>query len=217
MIRLDITNKSFGEKLIFKNTTFHASKGEFIGIKGESGVGKSTLLSMIGLLDNFSGKYELYNDVITRKNKEQIRINNFAYVFQNPYLIPYLTVRENILIPSKNLKFKLSSEEVAEAAKRFNIFDLLDRTPVNLSSGEAERVALCRAVLSKREIILADEPTGNLDPKNASIVMDMFKQINDTYNTTIIMVTHSNLYDDYFNRILYLREHKVVEINEYDI
>ena len=82
MIRLDITNKSFGEKLIFKNTTFRASKGEFIGIKGESGVGKSTLLSMIGLLDNFSGKYELYNDVITRKNKEQIRINNFAYVFK---------------------------------------------------------------------------------------------------------------------------------------
>lgn len=214
LLELEIKRKIYSEKLIFENTALTVNQGEFIGIKGESGIGKSTLLSIIGLLENFEGNYTINNELITPQNREKERIKNFAYVFQKPYLIPFLTVKENILMPSKNLKEEIPLEEVTLIAKEFNITDILDRMPVNLSSGESERVALARAVLSKRKIILADEPTGNLDPNNAKVVMDLFKKINESFKTTIVMVTHSNLYDDFFDNIFFIKDNKVKEANE---
>ncbi len=211
MLKLNIERKEFPRKVIFFQTEITVEKGDFVGIKGLSGSGKSTLLRMIGLLEPFEGNYSIDDWILDKKEMESVRRTNFAYLFQEPELIPYLNVEENILMPLKNLKIRPDPFKLSNLMNLFNIADLKERYPEKLSGGEAQRVALCRAVMSDREYILCDEPTGSLDPENAGIVMDYLKKINEDMHKTIIMVTHNPEYDRYFSKIFLLEKRKIVE------
>lgn len=209
MIHIDINEKKY-DKVIFSNTSIDINYGSFIGIKGESGAGKSTLLGIIGLLEDFDGNY--YIDDLNVSDKEKVRCDNFAYVFQKPYLIPYLNVLDNLLMPLRNLKEDRNDYFINEVVELLDIKDLLNRKIHNLSGGEALRVSIGRAILSNRKIILADEPTGSLDPKNSKNIMELFKKLNEKYNITVVMVTHSQSYDEYFDEIWDIKERKVVKL-----
>lgn len=210
MINLSIDKKAYGEHIIFEQTEIKIQEKDFIAIKGKSGCGKSTLLSMIGLLENFDGDYEFQSEKITEKTKEKIRVGHFSYVFQKAYLIPYITVKENILMPLKNLKESINMDKYSEVIELLDLKDLENRYPDNLSGGEAQRVAIARAVLSNRNILLCDEPTGSLDPINAKIVMDCLKEIHQKLNRTIFIVTHSSEFDSYFHKIYKIENQKVI-------
>ena len=209
MIHIDMNEKKY-DKVIFSNTSIDINYGSFIGIKGESGAGKSTLLGIIGLLEDFDGNY--YIDDLNVSDKEKVRCDNFAYVFQKPYLIPYLNVLDNLLMPLRNLKEDRNDYFINEVVELLDIKDLLNRKIHNLSGGEALRVSIGRAILSNRKIILADEPTGSLDPKNSKNIMELFKKLNEKYNITVVMVTHSQSYDEYFDEIWDIKERKVVKL-----
>ncbi len=211
MINLTINKKAYGDHIIFEETHFSIQENEFIALKGKSGCGKSTLLSIVGLLENFEGNYEFQEKIITEKTKENIRINHFSYVFQKAYLIPYITVKENILMPLKNLKEPVDLEKYNEIVDLLDLKALENRYPDNLSGGEAQRVAIARAVLSNRNILLCDEPTGSLDPQNAKIVMESLKDIHQKLNRTIFIVTHSNEFDSYFQKIYRIENKKVIK------
>ncbi|MFA7032199.1 MAG: ATP-binding cassette domain-containing protein [Bacilli bacterium] len=211
MIKINIHDKSFKQKTIFHETSITISNNEFLALKGESGIGKTTLLSMIGMTESFVGDYYVDDILINKKNRESMRINLFSYMFQKPMLIPYLTVKENILLPLKNLKAPLDEAEYQKVITILKIADLENRTIVNLSGGEANRVSLARAMMSGRKILLADEPTGSLDHDNAVHVMNSLKDLQTKYGYTIILVTHSNEFDHFYNRILTINDHQIVE------
>lgn len=213
MIKLDILDKKYENKIVFYDTKIEINEGEMVCIKGKSGSGKSTLLSIIGLLENFNGTYFLFNEEI-KDDKEKVRCDNFAYMFQNPMLIPYLNVKDNVLLPLKNLGEEINETKFHDVMKILDISDLEIRSVNTLSGGEAQRVSLARALLSSRKILLCDEPTGSLDPDNAKIVMDKLKEINKNYHYTVIMVTHSNDFDSYFDKIYRIMDKKVVLQNE---
>ena len=136
LIRLNIKEKAFGKKVIFKNTKIEIEKKDFVVIYGESGIGKSTLLKMLGFIDGFNGEYYFEDKLIEKKEREKTRINNFSYLFQDSFLIPYLSVFDNIILPLKNLKMYIDEKDVFAIADRLKIKDLLNRKVENLSGGK---------------------------------------------------------------------------------
>ena len=154
-------------------------------------------------------EYYFEGQLVTKKNLEKIRQNNIAYIFQKPYLIPYLNIKDNILMPLKNAKEKWDESFFQEIVNLLSIEDLIHRYPDKLSGGEAQRVAIARAIMTKRKLILCDEPTGSLDPANSIKVMNKLKEVVEKYNQTIVMVTHSNDFDNYFNKLFYIRNEKI--------
>lgn len=208
-IKLLINKKAFGDKVIFDDTSIEINKGDFVVIYGESGIGKSTLLKMIGLLGSFDGEYYLNDTLVNKKDREKIRIANFSYLFQNPFLIPYLDVYDNIVLPLKNLKQPIKNETVAHIAKRLKIEDLLDKKVNNLSGGESSRVSIARSLMADRDVLIVDEPTGNLDSENALSVMQILAEENKK-GKTIIMVSHSKEFENYFNKVIRIENKKIV-------
>ena len=184
------------ETTALTGVTFHIDKGEFVAIMGPSGCGKSTLLNILGLLDNpTSGNYQLLGkEVGSLKEKErtQFRKGNIGFVFQSFNLIDELNVYENIELPLKYLNISSSErkQRVTDIMKRMNISHRAGHFPQQLSGGQQQRVAIARAVVAGPGLILADEPTGNLDSKNGKEVMDLLRELN-AEGTTIVMVTHS--------------------------
>ncbi len=211
MIKLDINQKAFGDLVLFENTNIEIDKGDFIGIKGLSGSGKTTLVKMIGFLEPFIGEYLINGNVVNKKNEsEELRRKYVTYVFQSPHLIPYETVMNNIIMPLKNLKEPINYEEIYMYAQNLGINEILKKEVQLLSGGEQQRVAILRALLTKRPIILADEPTGNLDFENKTNVMTLLRNINITYNRTIVMVTHDDKLDHYFNKTFTIKEKQII-------
>lgn len=202
MIRLilyelkDITKK-YGNRIILNKINMKINKGEFISITGLSGSGKSTLLYILGFLDSTSsGECYFENTKIdTHVKREKIRNNRIGFVFQSYNLIPDMTVYENILLPcfyaSKiNIKYVKHVKHLThELIAKYNLSSICNCKTQFLSGGEKQRVCLARAVISDHDVICLDEPTGNLDVENASIVMDELKKLNKT-GKTIIVVTH---------------------------
>lgn len=190
-------------------------KGEFVAIMGPSGCGKSTLLNILGLLDGPSdGAYEFGEEDVSRSNERQraiIRKGSIGFVFQSFNLIDELTVYENIELPLLYLKIKPADRKkmVNDVLGRMNIDHRSNHYPQQLSGGQQQRVAIARAVVSNPDLILADEPTGNLDSANGEEVMTLLKELNQA-GTTIIMVTHSPHDASYANRIINLFDGKVV-------
>ena len=184
------------ETTALNGVSFEIKKGEFVGIMGPSGCGKSTLLNILGLLDNpSSGSYELMGQEVAQlkeRDRTKFRKGNIGFVFQSFNLIDELNVFENVELPLKYLNMSASErkQRVTAMLKRMNISHRAQHFPQQLSGGQQQRVAIARAVISNPNLVLADEPTGNLDSKNGKEVMDLLTELNSE-GTTIVMVTHS--------------------------
>lgn len=210
MLKIASLNKKFGNSTIFLNCNI-SFEDKIIAIKGKSGIGKSTLLGILGLLESYNGSYYIDDILIDKKNKEKIRKEIFTYVFQNPLLLPDLSVYENMIMVFKNEKKEINKEHVLDIAKKLEIDNIVEKKASLISGGEAVRVAIARAILSKKKYILADEPTGSLDPETAESVMNLFIKVANETDSNIIMVTHSNMFDSCFDKIYYIDKGNVYE------
>lgn len=219
MIQINDLTKVFRteevETKALNTISMHVDKGEFIAIMGPSGCGKSTLLNILGLLDNpTSGHYKLDgNEVGNLKEKErtQTRKGNIGFVFQSFNLIEEMTVAENVELPLVYLKIKASERKkrVEDTLRKMNISHRANHFPNQLSGGQQQRVAIARAVIANPKLILADEPTGNLDSKNGKDVMDLLTELNQE-GATIVMVTHSQHDASFAHRIINLFDGQIV-------
>ena len=220
MIKVENLSKSFRteevETIALNGVSFEVKDGEFVAIMGPSGCGKSTLLNILGLLDNpTGGKYWLDgNEVSALKEKDRtdVRKGQIGFVFQSFNLIDELNVEENIELPLTylNIPAKERKQRVQEIMKRMAISHRAKHFPHQLSGGQQQRVAIARAVVFGPKIILADEPTGNLDSKNGIEVMKLLTELHRE-GTTIVMVTHSDRDASMAQRIIKLFDGKVVE------
>src|SRR5574344_2662667 len=203
------------ETMALNDVSFEIAQGEFLAIMGPSGCGKSTLLNILGLLDNpTSGRYELLGKEVgslKEKDRALYRKGNIGFVFQSLNLIDELSVYENVELPLIYLKVKASERKrrVNEILARMNISHRAEHFPQQLSGGQQQRVAIARAVVANPKLILADEPTGNLDSKNGAEVMSLLTDLNRE-GTTIVMVTHSQHDAGYADRVIKLFDGKVV-------
>ena len=206
------------ETMALNNVNLEINKGEFVAIMGPSGCGKSTLLNIIGLLDNPSEGELHFNgfqvENYTERQRTNLRKENIGFVFQSFNLIDELTVFENVELPLLYMRVSGSERKrrVNEALERMKIAHRAKHFPQQLSGGQQQRVAIARAVISKPKLILADEPTGNLDSANGEEVMNLLTQLNEE-GTTIIMVTHSPSDADRSHRIIQLFDGHVVTEN----
>ncbi len=206
------------ETTALNEVNVEVKEGEFVAIMGPSGCGKSTLLNILGLLDNPSGGayYFLGKDVsgYNEKHRAKLRKNNIGFVFQNFNLIDELNVFENVELPLIYLGIpsKERKKMVDEALERMQIAHRAKHFPLQLSGGQQQRVAVARAVVAKPKLILADEPTGNLDSAHGEEVMQLLEQLNQN-GTTIVMVTHSAHDAEYSQRIVRLFDGQVVTEN----
>lgn len=195
--------------------SFEIEQGEFVSVMGPSGCGKSTLLNILGLIDNpETGNYEfLENEVgnLNEKGRANIRKKNIGFIFQNFNLIDELTVFENIELPLIYNKVKSSERKkrVNELIEKIGITHRSSHFPQQLSGGQQQRVAVARALVTKPALILADEPTGNLDSSHGNEVMDLLCELNEA-GTTIVMVTHSSHDASYSGRVINLLDGQVV-------
>jgi len=203
------------ETLALNNINLKIKKGEFVAIMGPSGCGKSTLLNILGLLDNPSGgQYNFNNNQVAGLKEGQrtdLRKGNIGFVFQSFNLIDELNVFENVEMPLvyQGISNKKRKEMVSKVLDRMNMSHRAQHYPQQLSGGQQQRVAIARAVVSNPGLILADEPTGNLDSKNGQEVMELLTELNRE-GTTIIMVTHSIKDAGYAHRVINLFDGKVV-------
>ena len=207
-------DKKGSEVVAVNDFDFTIPEGKLIGLLGPSGCGKSTVLYMIcGLEKPTSGKIYFGEDDVTDVPSEK---RGVGLVFQNYALYPHLTVRQNITFPLENLKGdeKLTKEQrnqkALEAAKLVQIEGLMDRKPGEMSGGQQQRVAIARAVLGNPQIILADEPTGNLDAQSSREIMELFSKLNKEKGLTILQVTHSEKCAAYGTRIIKLEDGKTI-------
>lgn len=203
------------ETTALNNVSFEINEGEFVAIMGPSGCGKSTLLNILGLLDNpTEGSYELLGKEMSKlkeSERTKFRKGKLGFVFQSFNLIDELNVFENVELPLKYLHIGASERKrrVNEILKRMSISNRAKHYPQQLSGGQQQRVAIARAVVSNPKLILADEPTGNLDSKNGKEVMNLLCELNSE-GTTIVMVTHSQKDASMAQRIINLFDGRIV-------
>ena len=183
---------------VLKDINLQIDKGSIITIKGPSGSGKSTLLSIIGTLDNADSGELLISGISIQENTniDKLRNKSIGFVFQFHNLISELTLEENVSLPKMIAKEQWDKDELIELFEYFDLKDRMNSFPNDLSGGEKQRVAVMRAVINNPSIIIADEPTGNLDKKNALKMMSLFQKLNTEKKLTIIIATHD---DDVFN------------------
>jgi putative ABC transport system ATP-binding protein len=219
MIHLANLEKSYatkaGETFVLRRIALEIAAGEFVTIMGPSGAGKSTLLSILGMLDHeWRGEYRLLDqDVHALKPRQRIELNkkHIGFVFQQYHLLDNLTVAENLDIPLsyRNVRASERAAIVADTLDRFQIVGKKDLYPSQLSGGQQQLVGVARALIAKPQLLLADEPTGNLHSDQGREIMQLFKKLNDE-GTTIIQVTHSEENATYGNRIIRLRDGWIV-------
>lgn len=207
------------ETTSLNNITLAIPEGEFLAIMGPSGCGKSTLLNLLGLLDTpTSGSYHFMGTEVSsfnEKQRAQLRKSNIGFVFQSFNLIDELTTYENIELPLLylNLTAAERKKRVEESMERMVISHRRKHFPQQLSGGQQQRVAVCRAIVSNPKLILADEPTGNLDSKNGEEVLNILSTLH-AQGTTVVMVTHSADHAKYAQRILHVLDGNIVSVND---
>jgi putative ABC transport system ATP-binding protein len=206
------------ETVALNNLSFEVKKGEFVAIMGPSGCGKSTLLNILGLLDDLDGGSCMFNGVevagYNERKRAGLRKQYIGFVFQSFNLIDELTVFENVELPLiyTSLKASERKERVEQALDKMQIMHRRNHFPQQLSGGQQQRVAVARAVVNNPELILADEPTGNLDSVNGNDVMRLLTELNEQ-GTTVIMVTHSEHDAKYTHRIIRMLDGELVTEN----
>lgn len=218
-LKVDSLNKYFREPEDFhvlQDISFSVAKGEFVPIIGKSGCGKSTLLYLLSTLDtDYTGKIRINNEMVTGKSQNDLarfRNQNIGFVFQFHFLLPEFTVLENVMLPALKLG-KLSREEIEENAlnklRQLEMGSFAHKLSAKLSGGQQQRVAIARALINEPAIIMADEPTGNLDSINTGLVFDIFKELSHQKGITILTVTHDLDFAKEADRIIEMIDGKI--------
>lgn len=213
--------KSFHDPItvdVLKDVSFQLNRGEYTSVIGRSGSGKSTLLYILSTMDtDFRGRLLIDGvDIHDKTEKELAAIRNekIGFVFQFHYLLNEFTALKNVMLPGFKLS-KVSEEELEQTAygylKDLGIEKLAHKMAYRLSGGEKQRVAIARAMINDPLIIMCDEPTGNLDSKNADIVFNIFKELTETYNKTLLVVTHDLIFAEKTGRIIELEDGKIIK------
>ena len=217
MIELKGIKKNYGKLEILKGIDLTVKKGECISIVGSSGAGKSTLLQIIGTLDSANeGQLLIDNKDINKLNKDQLssfRNKNIGFIFQFHNLLPEFSALENICIPAfiSGMSQKDAEKRAFELLKRLKLEDRANHKPSQLSGGEQQRVAVARALINQPTILLADEPSGNLDSKNADDLHKLILELNKEFNQTCIVVTHNNDFANMAHRKLTITDGLIEE------
>lgn len=206
---------------VLKGLDFVIEENEFVGIMGKSGCGKTTLLKLLGLIERPTGGELYFKDNQVKKlwedERADIRRRRIGFVFQDFYLMDSLTVEENIMLPMILDKAEEADcyKNAENYAEHFRILSLMKKYPYELSGGERQRVAICRALINRPDLILADEPTGNLDSQSGKIVIDALDNIHKEHKKTIVMVTHDPQVASYCSRIILLKDGLILdELNQ---
>jgi putative ABC transport system ATP-binding protein len=218
MIRLEDVSKvyhtSHGEVRALDDLTFEVAGGEFVAVRGPSGCGKSTLLTLIGgLALPTTGTVTVAGDTLSEMSTSQraaFRARNIGFVFQLFHLLPYLSVLDNVLVAASDGAAAGPRDYAAELLDRFGLGDRITHRPGQLSAGERQRVAMARALLNRPSLLLADEPTGNLDPENAAKLLDLLATLVED-GLTILLVTHEEHAAQYAQRTITLRSGRLAE------
>lgn len=206
------------ETTALNQVDLHIKEGEFVSIMGPSGCGKSTLLNVIGMLDSpDSGEYEFAGEAIAGYSENKlanIRKHHIGFIFQSFNLVDELTVAENVMLPLlyQRVPAAQRKQRVREVLERINIAHRADHRPQQLSGGQQQRVAVARAVITEPKLILADEPTGNLDSVNGEEVLNLLNELN-AMGTTIAMVTHDQSHADHASRVVQMLDGRVLSEN----
>ena len=219
IIELQGVNKKYqeddSELAILKNINLQIKKGEFVAIQGPSGSGKSTLLHIIGLLDKpTSGKYFLENKAVDRKTKSNVlaklRLKKIGFVFQTFNLIPRISALSNVELPMIYGKLKESKKQAKKLLEMVGLKERINHAPNKMSGGERQRVAIARALANNPDIILADEPTGNLDSKTGQQILTILQKLH-RQGKTLIVVTHDSYVAKLAQRQIYIKDGKIVK------
>jgi putative ABC transport system ATP-binding protein len=214
---------SRGNEDIFalNNVCLHINKGDFVSIIGPSGSGKTTLINLLGCLDNptagelcLAGRSIFGNGKpLSERELTKIRRETFGYIFQNFYLIPTLTVMENVMLPHTFYRKPGTQHEAIKLLKLLGMDHRMDHLPDQISGGEMQRVAIARAMVNMPEILLADEPTGNLDTRKSIEIVQVLKELNRSVGLTIVMVTHNQALAEEAKRLFEMRDGRISQLN----
>ena len=221
MIRLEHVNQYYGQGAtrfhVLHDINLQVAAGELMAIIGESGSGKSTLINIIGFLDDdFEGNY-FYNDQAihdyTRADFAKLRNQHVGFVFQNFKLIRDISIAENVILPLlyAGVGRRQAKKTAARVLSRVGLGGYDDKLPTELSGGQQQRVSIARAIIANPDFLIADEPTGALDTKTSQEIMDLFKQLNQTQHTTIIMVTHDPRVAEQCERVVKIIDGRIVD------
>lgn len=221
VLKAENISKSFYEPEPFevlKNINFEVKKGEFLAMVGKSGSGKSTLLYVLSTMDtDYKGNLTIANTFLTKKSQNELaafRNEHIGFVFQFHYLLPEFTVLQNVMLPALKLNKKSKEQIEADAYENLDLLGLKDQAlkkSNKLSGGQQQRVAIARAMINNPTIIMGDEPTGNLDSKNAQIVFDIFKELSMLRGQTIIAVTHDDDFAKHCDNIIELSDGRILQ------
>ena len=216
MIEAKKIYKSFGTNTILKGVNIKINQNEIVALQGPSGAGKTTLLKSLGLLDSIDSGSILFNDKdITKFNEKEkcfFRNQEIGFVFQFHNLLPEFSALENICMPSliAGNSFEESKKRSQKLLKALNISGQKNHKPAEMSGGEQQRVAIARALINSPKLILADEPSGNLDSRNSSDMFNIFSHIRDEFQTTFLIITHNNKLANLCDRIISIEDGEIV-------
>ncbi|KWX69429.1 bacitracin ABC transporter ATP-binding protein [Paenibacillus riograndensis] len=216
VIQTQNLSKSYGTTAVLKNIDLTIQSGEFTAVMGPSGSGKSTLMNVLSTIDRFTGG-EVWLEgksllELKKKSLRQFRQERMGFIFQDYNLLDTLTAKENILLPLSLRRVKVEEMEdlLLPIVRALNIEEILHKYPSELSGGQKQRVASARAIITNPSIVFADEPTGALDSRSATQMLEQLAELNGTFGTTIMMVTHDPYAASYCKRVIFLRDGGIV-------
>lgn len=220
MLKVENVNKTFYDPVevpVLKNISLEIKKGEFVSIMGKSGCGKSTLLYILSTMDSdFGGDVWMDGHRYKDLNGDALaglRNTHIGFVFQFHYLLPEFTVLENVMMPALKLGLKSREEieyDAIQQLRRFDIEDQAKKLATRISGGQKQRVAIARALINNPKIIMGDEPTGNLDSKNAQMVFDIFKELSSNHDTSLLIVTHDEDFARKTDRVITMADGEII-------